>query len=159
VGFIERARNAILGSDLGEEENIIEEVVEEIEDIPEKIRIKRRGKPDEKDNSKIVNIHPAVKFEVVRSSPETIDDARDVSDHIREGKICVINLEGVEMKDCQRIVDFLAGSVYALAGDIQRVTKRVFIIAPTTVEITGQLKEELRETGFFFPWLKKDFTR
>ena len=155
MGFIERAKNAILGSGLDEEETVIEEVVEEIDDIPEKIRVKRRGKIDEK--SKVVNIHPAAKFEVVRSSPETIDDARDVSDHIREGKICVINLEGVEMKDCQRIVDFLAGSVYALAGDIQRVTKRVFIIAPTTVEITGQLKEELRETGFFFPWLKKEF--
>jgi cell division inhibitor SepF len=159
VGFIERAKNVILGSGFEEEETVIEEVVEEIDDIPEKIRVKRRAKTGEKDGAKIVNIHPAAKFEVVRSSPETIDDARDVSDHIREGKICVINLEGVEIKDCQRIVDFLAGSVYALAGDIQRVTKRVFIIAPTTVEITGQLKEELRETGFFFPWLKKDLTK
>ena len=51
----------------------------------------------------------------------------------------------------RRIVDFLSGAVYALDGNIQKVSNGIFLIAPYNVGIMGDFKDELRNKGIF-PW-------
>ena len=53
----------------------------------------------------------------------------------------------------QRIVDFLSGSVYALNGNIQRVSHGIFLIAPQNVDILGGMKRSHGEKGEF-AWIK-----
>ena len=49
----------------------------------------------------------------------------------------------------RRIVDFLSGAVYALDGDIQKVSNGIFVIAPNNVGILG---DDLAGSKGNFPW-------
>ncbi len=104
-------------------------------------------------SGKVVNIHSANQFKMVVSQPNTFDDAQDICDHLKAKKPVVINLEGIEKTDAQRIIDFLSGSIYALDGSIQKVSCDIFVIAPNNVDVSGDLKEELRNKTVF-PWAK-----
>ncbi len=104
-------------------------------------------------SGKVVNIHSANQFKMVVSQPNTFDDAQDICDHLKAKKPVVINLEGIEKSDAQRIIDFLSGSIYALDGSIQKVSCDIFVIAPNNVDVSGDLKEELRNKTVF-PWAK-----
>jgi cell division inhibitor SepF len=85
--------------------------------------------------------------------PENFEDARDVCEHLKSKKPTIINLEDIGKDVAQRIVDFLSGSVYALDGDIQKISAGIFIIAPSNVDIMGEFKDELKNRGIF-PWAK-----
>ena len=106
-----------------------------------------------KQQNKVVNIHSSAQFKVVVMQPENFEDARDICDHLKNKKPVIINLEDVQ-KDCaQRIVDFLSGSVYALDGEIQKVSSGIFLIAPSNVDIMGEFRDEFKSKGAF-PWVK-----
>lgn len=104
-------------------------------------------------SGKVVNIHTANQFKMVVSQPDTFDDAQDICDHLKNKKPVVINLEGIEKQDAQRIIDFLSGSIYALDGSIQKVSADIFVIAPNNVDVSGDLKDELKNKTVF-PWAK-----
>ncbi len=104
-------------------------------------------------SGKVVNIHPGSQFKMVVSQPDTFDDAQDICDHLKSKKPVVINLEGIEKADAQRIIDFLSGSIYALDGSIQKVSSDIFVIAPNNVDVSGDLKDELKNKTVF-PWAK-----
>ena len=106
-----------------------------------------------KATGKVVNIHSASQFKVVIVQPEGFEDAQDICNHLKNKKPVIINLEDVEKECAQRIIDFLSGSVYALDGNIQKVSAGIFLIAPNNVDIMGDFKDELRSKGSF-PWLK-----
>lgn len=100
--------------------------------------------------SKVVSIQTNVQLQVVISYPETIDEAGVICDYIKSNKTVVINLDSVKHDAAQRIVDFLGGVVFALEGDIQYVSNKIFVVAPKNVDITGQFKEELKANGLLF---------
>jgi len=105
-------------------------------------------------NDKIVELYgkktqTTVAAQVALTSPKDVSNSNIVTDYIKEGKICAVNLTGVERVQAQRIVDVVAGGVYALNGSINRVSKDIFIVAPEGVQVSGELKEELSHE---FPW-------
>ena len=63
-------------------------------------------RPYRQKNSKVVNLHANVQMEVVVTSPETFDEAKEISQHIKDNKPVVINLEFVEQPIAQRITRF-----------------------------------------------------
>lgn len=104
-------------------------------------------------SGKVVNIHNGNQFKMVVAQPDTFDDAKDICDHLKSNKPVVINLEGIEKHDAQRIIDFLSGSIYALDGSIQKVSCDIFVIAPNSVDVSGDLDEDIRNKTVF-PWAK-----
>ena len=98
-------------------------------------------------STKVVSIHTNVQFTVVLSNPESLDEAGTVCDLLKTNKTVVVNLENVKHDEAQRIVDFLGGVVFALEGDIQYISNKIFVIAPKNVEITGELKDDIEKTG------------
>ncbi len=101
--------------------------------------------------NKVVKIHTTAQLKLVVMQPESFDDARDIANHLKSKKPVVMNLEFVEKDVARRIVDFLSGAVYALDGNIQKVSNGIFIITPYNVGIMGDFKDELRNKGIF-PW-------
>ena len=88
-------------------------------------------------------------------NPETLEEARDIAMQIKDRKPVVINLEFAEPRVAQRITDLLCGCCYALNGNIQRVSDKIFMIAPDTVGFAGDLdiREKLQgENAFNLPW-------
>lgn len=111
---------------------------------------KRTGK----ESSRVVNIHTTTQLKVIVTTPETYVDAQEVADHIKNQKPVVVNLNDRDKKEAQKVMDFLAGACYALDGSVQRVAGNIFIIAPNNVDISGNIKEELRNRGVILPWVK-----
>lgn len=106
-------------------------------------------------NNKVLNLHANVQMEVVVSSPESFEEAREISQHIKDKKPVIINLEFVEHGIAQRITDFLCGCCCAMDGNIQRIADKIFMIAPDNVDFAGDV--DIRETleaegGLAFPW-------
>lgn len=103
--------------------------------------------------NKIVNINSQGHFKVVIHNPQTFEQAREITEHLKSKKAVVVNVEALDKNLAQRIVDFLSGSVYALSGNIQKVTNGIILVAPQNVDIQGGLKESFDETGSF-SWIK-----
>ncbi len=139
-GFIEKVMNT-LGF---ETETVEEEFLDTSEQMHEpEYKLNRRGK--------VVNINTTARLNVVVLAPENFEEARDIADHLKSKKPCVINLEGLDKEIARRIVDFLSGAVYAVDGNIQKISSGIFLIAPYNVSILGDFKDELRNKGVF-PW-------
>jgi len=108
---------------------------------------------NDKKNSNLYRINPGVKMHIVIMQPACYEDAQKICDYIKEEKPVVINLERVEYTVAQRIMDFLSGTCYSLEGSIQKVANNIFVIAPENVEISSELKEEIKNrNNMAFPW-------
>ncbi len=106
---------------------------------------------NERRSSRVVKMHnSSASMRVVVIQPETFEEARDITNHLKSRKPIVVNLESVDKNVARRIIDFLSGAVYALDGDIQKVSNGIFIIAPSNVDI---MSDEIREeTKSAFRW-------
>ena len=75
--------------------------------------------------------------------PKIYDDSREISDTLASGMPVVLNLEGLNADLAQRILDFTSGAVYAMNGNLQKVTSYIFVITPNSVTISGNFDEML----------------
>jgi len=107
----------------------------------------------QKKQNKVVNIHTAASAKVVIIKPNDYDDATNICDNLKNRKIVVINTTSLELKTAQRLLDFVGGATYALAGEFQQVEKGVYIVSPSNVEVSNELKNELTANGLL-NWTK-----
>lgn len=104
-------------------------------------------------NNKVVNIHTAASAKVVIIKPNDYDEAANICDNLRNRKIVVVNTTALEQKIAQRLLDFIGGACYALSGELQQVEKGVYILSPSNVEVSNDLKNELSSRGIL-NWTK-----
>ncbi|MBO4782841.1 MAG: cell division protein SepF [Lachnospiraceae bacterium] len=91
--------------------------------------------------------------EVCIMKPISFNDSQDICDVLLSSRIAVVNLEDIELPLAQRIIDFLSGSVYALNGKLYNISNYIYIIAPDSVDISGDYAEIAEQTGFDVPVL------
>lgn len=96
-----------------------------------------------RNSSKVVPMRGKDDLEVCVIKPTTVEDARDVTDTLVGGRAVILNLEGLHVELAQRIIDFTAGSCYAIDGNLQKISSYIFIITPKSVEISGDFQEML----------------
>jgi cell division inhibitor SepF len=60
-----------------------------------------------------------------------------------------MNLTEMEDADAKRLVDFAAGLIFGLRGNMERVTQKVFLLSPANVDVTAEDKARIAEGGFF----------
>ncbi|MBQ9377715.1 MAG: cell division protein SepF [Schwartzia sp.] len=77
------------------------------------------------------------KMKVVVIEPQSFNDVQQVANFLKDKKPVVINFEHTDEGVANRIIDFLSGTTYALAGDIKKVAHNVFLCAPSNVSVTG----------------------
>ncbi len=81
--------------------------------------------------------------EVYVIKPQEISESQTVADFLNAGKTIVINMEGLELAPAQRIIDFIGGACYAIGGSLQAISANIFIAAPSSIEVSGDLREEI----------------
>lgn len=146
----EKANNFInkvkyfIGLDDLEEDNIVQEKENDITNL-ESTYIKG--------SNKIVNIHTNSNMKLVIYEPQGYEEAPKIVDELKNRRTVVINLDKLEGENKKEVFNFLNGSVYALEGNIQKVSRDIFVLAPSNVEIDGKIAEELRNKSLF-PWQK-----
>jgi len=97
----------------------------------------RREEPSE-DLTRIVTIHPTA-----------YSDAVTIGEAFRDGIPVIINLTDMGEEEARRLVDFAAGLTFGLHGVIERVTTRVFLLSPATVEVTGDNSSSTRRGSLY----------
>ena len=98
--------------------------------------------------AKVSSISGGAPSRVVVIQFQNFDDAKDAADHLKNKKPVVANLEKLDNDTTRRVVDFLSGAVYGVAGRIQNVSNRIFLITPANVEVTGNYRDNIK--GFPF---------
>lgn len=126
-------------------ENVEESQEERKEEKTEPV-ISNGGKASK--NNKVVNIHTSASAKVTITKPTDYDEAQDICDAVKNRRIVLINTTALEIRTAQRLLDFVSGCCYALGGELQEIEKGVYILSPSNVEVTNELKTELNSKAF-----------
>jgi len=111
-------------------------------------------KIDRSNGSKFIPINTTrLGNEVCIMKPISFNDSQDICDVLLSSRIALVNLEDIELPLAQRIIDFLSGAIYALDGKLYNVSNFIYIIAPSSVDISGDYAEIAEQTGFDVPVL------
>lgn len=87
---------------------------------------------------------------VLLCNPTEFSEAQTIVDSLKNKKIVVVNF--ANMKECKaenktamqcqkEIFDFINGAIYAIEGDIKKISGTIFVLAPPNVDIDTNLKE------------------
>ena len=128
---------------------------EELEDFEEPARSSRDAFEDrrvkvEDRRNKVVNIHATTQLKVVLVKPERFENASEIADHLKDKRTVVLNLESTNKDIARRLIDFLSGVAYAGEGKIKKVAANTYLITPYSVDIEGDLIDELENNGLYF---------
>ena len=111
---------------------------------------RREDRRSEDRHNKVVNIHATTQLKVVLVKPERFENASEITDHLKEKRTVVLNLESTNKDVARRLIDFLSGVAYAGEGKIKKVAANTYIITPYSVDIMGDLIDELENNGLYF---------
>ncbi|TXR55721.1 cell division protein SepF [Quadrisphaera setariae] len=115
--------------DEGEDEEVVDESEyrAEVTPITRDRSVSRFTPAPAADLRRITTIHP-----------RTYNEAKAIGECFRGGVPVIMNLTDMSDADAKRLVDFSAGLVFGLHGNIERVTNKVFLLSPAHVEVTGE---------------------
>jgi len=102
-----------------------------------------------KKNSKVVNIHTSSATKVTITKPVDYEEATEICEALKNRRIVLVNTTVLELKIAQRLLDFISGSCYALGGELQQIERGVYLLSPSNVEVTNELKNELSSKALF----------
>lgn len=100
-------------------------------------------------NGKVVSIHTAADAKVIITRPTKYDDSVDICSALRNRNIVIINTSALETKVARRLLDFVSGAAYALDGNLDDIETRVYVVSPSNVHVSNELKTELSNKGLF----------
>ncbi len=102
-------------------------------------------------SNKIVNINPnQQQMKVVIYEPTSYDDAPTIVESLKNRRAVVVNLENIHDAEVSKtIFHFLNGAIFAMDGDIRKISKAIFVLAPSNIDIDGNIKKELESKGLF----------
>lgn len=84
---------------------------------------------------------PGNGMEVCVIKPTSVEDAREITETLLANRTVVLNLEGLDVDVAQRIIDFTSGSCFAIGGNLQKISHYIFIITPSSVDISGDFQD------------------
>lgn len=74
--------------------------------------------------------------------PRAYSESQQIADHLKMRNTVVVNLKRVTSDQAKRIVDFLAGTIYAIGGDLQKIGGGIFLCTPNNINVQGKITEE-----------------
>ena len=74
-----------------------------------------------------------LQMKVVR--PKKLGEATEIADSLKGGQTIVLNLDDLSDIHARRILDYIAGVIYAIGGKIERPSDRTFLLTPKGVNV------------------------
>lgn len=105
--------------------------------------------------SKVVPMKPAMQVNII--SPSSFEDSQEICNKLLSGRPVVVNLEGFDPDDAQRIMDFISGCIYAINGKYNQIAKYIFIFSPENVDINSDSLSINENTVSMMPTIDKEF--
>jgi cell division inhibitor SepF len=120
---------------MDEDDQYYEEEYEEPEPRP-----RRAGRQQ----SKVVNMPStasASRMQMMLFQPSSLEEAECIIDNLKARKPVIMNLDELDVELGQRILDFVGGAVYSLNGDIKKVARSIFVVAPPNVDVSQSIDD------------------
>lgn len=118
-----------------EEDNFYEDEYQEEEEEQEQRIPKRR-------QAKVVGLpSTSNKMRMLVFQPSSYEEAECIIDNLKARKPVIMNLDDLDIELGQRILDFVGGAVYSLNGDIKKVARSIFVVAPSNVDVAQNIAE------------------
>ncbi len=96
-------------------------------------------------------------MEVCVIKPTYYENTRDIIDNLLDGKSVVLNLEGIKLDLAQRIVDSVSGGCYAIQGNLQKISGYIYLVTPSSVDITGDFQNLVPEQSDFSSSYRRNY--
>ena len=74
--------------------------------------------------------------------PRAYSESQQIADHLKQRNTVVVNLKRVTSDQAKRIIDFLAGTIYAIGGDLQKIGGGIFLCTPNNVNVQGKISDD-----------------
>lgn len=75
--------------------------------------------------------------------PQSFEEVTEVADCLKCGQTVVLNLEELETSEAKRMMDYLAGVLYAVDGKLDRSSSKTFVLTPNSVNVASEGKARL----------------
>jgi cell division inhibitor SepF len=81
--------------------------------------------------------------------PRDFDDAQQIADRFKNATPVIVNLQECENDLSRRLIDFCSGVTYAFDGRLERISERIFLLAPRDVELSSAEAAGIVGKSFF----------
>ena len=123
---------------------------EEEEESPRGFFAKKNRKEEEApQRSKITPMRASKKSkadysdrEIMMFRPTSDGEVSEIMDALLADRTVVLNLEGINETLAEKIIYTISGASYALSGSMLKISNYIFIIAPKSVELSGDGSDE-----------------
>lgn len=152
----------VLGS---EEETEYEDDVMETEEMSVEEVIEPLKKEDDRNiisdsyirntRNNLVDVSNPNHMKVIVYKPKKYSDAEQIVKNLKMKKPVVVNIEDVEVELARKIFNFCSGAICALDGEMRKISKEIFILAPNNVILdTEKAEDKEEEEDKPFDWRK-----
>lgn len=101
------------------------------------VSLGNRGRRKTAAGNNVVGLPTAAPMKMVVYHPVSYEDTQNIIDNLKSRKPVIVNMEELEIDCAQRILDFMAGAIYALDGTIYKISRGIFVVAPTNYDVIG----------------------
>ena len=101
------------------------------------VSLGNRGRRKTAAGNNVVRLPTAAPMKMVVYHPVSYEDTQNIIDNLKSRKPVIVNMEELEIDCAQRILDFMAGAIYALDGTIYKISRGIFVVAPTNYDVIG----------------------
>ena len=101
------------------------------------VSLGNRGRRKTAASNNVVSLPTAAPMKMVVYHPVSYEDTQNIIDNLKSRKPVIVNMEELEIDCAQRILDFMAGAIYALDGTIYKISRGIFVVAPTNYDVIG----------------------
>lgn len=147
MGMMDKVKDFIGITDYDDDDEYEDEGTTEVNnknDVRQSDRVETYTK-----KNNVIKVHSNADMKVFICEPDKYEDCTKAVDEIKNRKVVVLNIEGLELDDQKQIFEFIKGSVYSLEASIQKVSNGIFVIAPSNVQIDGRLGERFERNYFY----------
>lgn len=119
--------------DIEIEEDIEEEVISpRIEQTTPKTQDQQQGQP----------------YQTVFVDPRSFNDCTKIAKYIKDDKMVTLNLEYLDNKEAQRMMDFLSGAMSIKEAKFVEISKKVYTSIPKSMKFHYEGKSDLKQRAF-----------
>lgn len=79
--------------------------------------------------------------------PQSYEQGAVLAENLKNYRPVIVNLEKMPAEEARRLLDFLSGAVFALGGQVSRVSNGIFVFTPSNIDLSGDLDFKSTSSG------------
>jgi len=103
--------------------------------------IEEEGEEDDYDTDGI----PHTKPKFVLKKPVDRTELAEIAQDLMHDKVVILNLDNINKSEIRRYLDFLQGTIFALRGEIKKLSDDTYMFIPGKVDINGDILEDVEK--------------